>query len=296
VTASGLLEFHFMVNAFRAGTMVAVLAGAMGWFMVLRRQAFAGHSLAVVSFPGAAAATWLGVSATLGSYAAAVVAAIVIGLARGSSGAGAGAGAGAGGGDSAVIGTVQAFLLACGGLFIGLYGGFLTGLNGLLFGSFLGIADRQVATLAIVGVVIVAVLGLIGRPLFFASVDGDVAEAAGVPVQLLSVVFLVLLGCAAAAVSQITGALLVFALLVLPAASAQRLTSRPALSFGLTIAIAVAICWAALAVGYYSVYPIGFLLTTFGLVAFVLASAANVWLARHRRPIRVPQLASFAGQ
>ena len=276
-----LFALHFMVNAFRAGTVVAVIAGAIGWFMVLRRQSFAGHTLAVVSFPGAAGAILIGVSATAGYFAAAIAAALVIALVPRSAG---GQGYSQ---ESAVIGTVQAFALACGVLFVSLYGGFLNSLTGLLFGTFLGISNSQVLTLALVAVGALAVLALIARPLFFSTIDPDVARARGVPVRLLSVVYLVLLACAAAEVSQITGALLVFALLVMPAGAAQRLTARPALSFALTIVLAVAITWLGLAVGYFSIYPVGFFITTFGFAAFVLAAVAQAIRRRlgSRRPI-----------
>src|SRR5712692_3276252 len=167
-----MFALQFMVNAFRAGTIVAVTAGALGWFMVLRRQTFAGHTLAIVSFPGAAGAILLGVSATAGYFAAAIVIAMVP---RSTGGR-------ARSGESAVIGTVQAFALACGALFVSLYGGFLSGLTGLLFGSFLGISASQVLALLIVAAAALAVLALIARPLFFATVDPDVAAARGVPV------------------------------------------------------------------------------------------------------------------
>jgi zinc/manganese transport system permease protein len=248
--------------------------------MVLRRQAFAGHTLAVVSFPGAAGAIWLGVSATAGYFTACVAAALVIALVprpapgqRHSE-------------ESAVIGTVQAFALACGMLFVSLYGGFLNSLTGLLFGTFLGISDRQVTILLVVAAVVLAVLAAIARPLFFATVDNDVAQARGIPVRLLSIGFLVLLGCAAAEVSQITGALLVFALLVMPAASAQQLTARPALSFALTIALAILITWLGLGVAYFSVYPVGFFVTMFGMAVFVLSLIIRHVAARlqHRAP------------
>ena len=206
-----LFEFHFMVNAFRAGTIVAVVAGAIGWFMVLRRQTFAGHTLALTAFPGAAGAIWLGLSATLGYFVATTASALVIASAPGpvtgqthSQ-------------ESAIIGTVQAFVLACGVLFVSLYKGFLNSVTDLLFGTFLGITDGQVMTLLIAGVIAVGGLCVIGRPLFFASIDPEVAAARGVPVRLLSVLFLVLLGFAVAEATQITGVLLVFALLVMPA-------------------------------------------------------------------------------
>lgn len=275
-----LFAFHFMVNAFRAGTIVAVLAGAIGWYMVLRRQAFAGHTLAVVSFPGASGAIWLGVSATAGYFTACVAAALVIALVpRPASGQRHSE-------ESAVIGTVQAFALACGMLFVSLYGGFLNSLTGLLFGTFLGISDRQVIILLIVAAVVLAILAAIARPLFFATVDNDVAQARGIPVRLLSIGYLVLLGCAAAEVSQITGALLVFALLVMPAASAQQLTARPASSFALTIALAILITWLGLGVAYFSVYPVGFFVTTFGMAVFVLSVIIRNVAARLER--RVP--------
>jgi zinc/manganese transport system permease protein len=272
-----LFLFSFMVNAFRAGTIVAVTAGALGWFMVLRRQAFAGHTLAIVSFPGAAGAILVGISATIGYFAAAIGAALVIAAVPRSIGGRTRSS------ESAIIGTVQAFALACGALFVSLYGGFLSGLTSLLFGSFLGISSGQVLVLLAVAGAALAALALVARPLFFASVDPDVAAARGVPVRLLSSLFLVLLGCAAAEVSQITGALLVFALLVMPAATAQRITAHPMASFWLTIAVGLVVTWLALAAAYYSVYPVGFFVTTFGFAAYLLAAACRAAAAHSSR-------------
>jgi len=259
-----VLTYPFMVNAFRAGTIVAVLAGLVGWFMVLRRQSFAGHTLALVGFPGAAGAVLLGASATAGFFAFTVAAALVIALVPAAGGRGPGE-------ESAVTGTVQAFALACGYLFVSLYGGFLNETNALLFGSFLGITGPQVLVLLVVAVVAAAVLAVIGRPLLFASVDPAVAAARGVPVRLLSGAFLVLLGAAAAEASQITGTLLVFTLLVVPAAAAQALTPRPVAGLLLTVAIGVAVTWVALFVAYFSPYPIGFFLTTVAFAVYLLA-------------------------
>jgi zinc/manganese transport system permease protein len=261
-----LFAFHFMVNAFRAGTIVAVAAALIGWFMVLRRQAFAGHTLALVGFPGAAGAVWLGVSTEWGYLGFCTVAALVIAVVRQGDGRGYSE-------ESAGTGVVQAFALACGFLFVALFRGFLNGVNALLFGSFLGITDGQVVVLLVVAVAAVAVLGVAGRPLLFASVDPGVAAARGVPVRALSVLFLLLLGLTAAEVSQITGTLLVFALLVMPAATAQLLTPRPGLSLALSVGIALLVTWAGLAVAYYSPYPIGFFVTTFGFAAYVTAAA-----------------------
>jgi zinc/manganese transport system permease protein len=268
----------FMVNAFRAGTIVAVLAAVIGWFMVLRRQSFAGHTLAVVGFPGAAAAVWLGLGVATGYFAFCVAAALVIAALP--SGARRGYNE-----ESAVVGTIQSYALASGLLFIALYKGFLNGTNALLFGSFLGITSQQVALLAAVATVVLAVLTVIGRPLLFASVDADVAAAHGVPTRALDVAFLVLLGAAAAEVSQITGALLVFALLVLPPATAQLITTRPLRSMLLSVLLALVAAWTALFVGYYSPYPVGFWLTSIAFAGYVGTAAVTTLAGRSRRHV-----------
>lgn len=265
-----VLQFPFMVNAFRAGTIVAVLSGLVGWFMVLRKQSFAGHTLAVVGFPGAAGAVLVGASATYGLFVFAIVAALLIAAVP--------AGLGE---QSAVTGTVQAFALACGFLFLSLHGGFLASVNALLFGSFLGITTQQVLVLLLAAAVALAVLAGLARPLLFASVDPGVAGARGVPVRALSLGFLVLLGVAAAEASQITGTLLVFALLVVPAAAAQRLTPSPLRSVVLTVLLGVAISWLALFLAYFIDYPVGFFLTAIAFVVYLAAVGGRKLLGVH---------------
>ncbi len=265
-----LLSYPFMLNALRAGTVVAVVAGAIGYFMVLRRQSFAGHTLAVAAFPGAAGASWLGINAAFGYFAFCVGGALIIAALPGSGRPN--SGLGGHGEESAVIGTVQAFALACGFLFVSLYNGFLSGLNNLLFGTIVGISDRQVVVLLIAGGACLVVLAVIGRPLLFASIDADVARARGVPVRKLSAAFLVLLGVAAAGTSQVTGSLLVFALLVAPAATASRLTARPAFGLVLSIGIALAVTWLGMGIAFFSPYPIGFWVSTLAFAAFLLAT------------------------
>ena len=265
-----VLQFPFMVNAFRAGTIVAVLSGLVGWFMVLRKQSFAGHTLAVVGFPGAAGAVLVGASATYGLFVFAIVAALLIAAVP--------AGLGE---QSAVTGTVQAFGLACGFLFLSLHGGFLASVNALLFGSFLGITTQQVLVLLLAAAVALAVLAGLARPLLFASVDPGVAGARGVPVRALSFGFLVLLGVAAAEASQITGTLLVFALLVVPAAAAQRLTPSPLRSVVLTVLLGVAITWLALFLAYFIDYPVGFFLTAIAFVVYLAAVGGRKLLGVH---------------
>jgi zinc/manganese transport system permease protein len=266
-------SFPFMVNAFRAGTIVAILAGALGWFMVLRKQSFAGHTLSLIGFPGAAGAVLIGVAASYGYFAFCLAGALLIAVLPRT-------GRGGYSQESAITGTVQSFALACGFLFVALYKGFLNGINSLLFGSFLGITTEQVTLLGAVAAVSLVILGVIGRPLAFASIDPDVASARTVPVHALSVAFLLLLGAATAEASQITGTLLVFALLVMPAATAQALTVRPVRALALTIVIGLTVTWLGLSVAYYTPFPVGFFVASFAFAGYV--AAQTIHHARHR--------------
>ncbi|MDQ1466545.1 MAG: zinc/manganese transport system permease protein [Actinomycetota bacterium] len=267
------LAFHFMLNAMRAGTIVAIVAAAVGWFMVLRKETFAGHTLSVVGFPGGAGAVWLGLSAMWGYFAFCIGAAVVIAMIPRAGDRGYVE-------ESGAIGTLQAFALACGFLFAGLAGGFANGFSALLFGSFTGVTDTQVLTLLLVAVAVVLVGAVTARPLLFASIDPDVASARGVPVRMLSIGFLVVLGIAVAEASQITGSLLVFALLVVPAATAQTLTARPVLGLCVSIAVALAITWLGLTAGFYSNYPIGFWITTIAFAGYVAVRSSRRLVGR----------------
>src|SRR5579885_1775701 len=288
-----------MVHALEAGTIVAVVAGVAGWFMVLRRQTFAGHTLALIAFPGAAAAALAGLPLELGYF--------------GSCGLGALALAGVRPGnrslESAATGSLQALALALGYLFVDRYHGLLSGLDSLLFGTFLGVTSGQVVVLLGVAGVALALLSAACRPLLLASIapaapraratpagrpgpplpvlpaarpplllasiDPAAARARGVPVRLLGLGFLLVLGLAVAATSEITGALLVFALLVMPAATAQRLTTRPALGIALSAAIALAVTWGGLVLAYSTVYPVGFYVTSLAFGLYVTVRLAR---------------------
>ncbi|MGI8505224.1 MAG: metal ABC transporter permease [Solirubrobacteraceae bacterium] len=270
-----LVAFPFMVNALQAGTIVAVLAAVVGWYVVLRRQAFTSHTLSVMAFPGAAGASLAGLPTALGYYLACAIAALAIGR-------GGGPGRRAQGGETATIATVQTVGLAAGFLFLSLNRAVLGEPDSLLFGTFLGITRSQVLVLLAVAVAAIAALTLIARPLLFATVDRDVAHAGGVPVGLIDTAFLLILALAIAATSQITGALLVFALLVAPPASAQLITSRPLAGLVLSVGFALAIVWLGLGLAYFSIYPVGFYVTTlaFGLY---LALRAGRWIRRAAR-------------
>ena len=273
-----LTTFPFMVNALEAGTVVAVMAAVVGWFMVLRRESFAGHTLSVMAFPGAAGALLVGLPVAAGYFIFCGACALVIGV------------AGTGtrrprGDESAVTGSVQAFGLACGFVFLSLYQGVLANYENLLFGDFLGITRGEVLTLAIVCALALAFFALVGRPLLFASVDEPVAAARGVPVRGVSLAFLLALGFAVAATAQITGALLVFALLVAPPATAQLITPRIGASLALSVVLGVLITWVGLALAYFYDYPVGFYITSLAFGAYVVARLGRA-LADHPTLLR----------
>jgi len=259
-----VLEYHFMINALLAGSIVAVMAGLVGWVMVLRRQAFAGHTLSMMAFPGASGAALVGVPAAWGYFAFCGAGALAIGRFSGR-------GPGSPSEQGARIGAVQAAALALGFLFVSLYGGVLGDLESLLFGNILAISDGQVLALAAVALAVLAALCTLARPLLFASVDPEVASARGVRVSRLSGGFLLLLGAAVAATSQITGPLLVFALLVAPPAAAQLITARPAVSLVLTVLLGLLIVWLGMGIAYYSVYPAGFFISAIAFAVYLLA-------------------------
>ena len=262
-----MLAYPFMVNALEAGTAVAVMAGIAGWFMTLRRQTFAGHTLSLIAFPGAAAAGLAGLPTAVGYFGFCGLGALALARIAGSSRSHAS--------ESAATGTLQAFALALGFLFVSLYHGILSDLSSLLFVTFLGITRGQVAALLAVAAATVALTLLAARPLLFASVDPDVARAAGVPVGLLGFAFLLMLGLAVAETSQITGALLVFALLVTPAATAHELTDRPWLGITISIALALTVTWLGLTLAFFSVYPVGFYITSLSFALYVLVRLAR---------------------
>jgi zinc/manganese transport system permease protein len=254
-----LFAFGFMVHALQAGTVVAVLAPVLGWFVVLRRQTFAAHTLGVVAFPGAAAAVFVGLPAVAGYYASTVTGAVALSRFRGRH-------------DScdepAAIGILHTAALAVGFVLSRLYDGMLPQTTALLFGSFLGISAGQVRTTAATAVVVLLVLVAIWRPLVLVTVDPELARSRGLPVGALDVTVLVLVAVVVAVTSGIAGALLIGTLLVTPAAAAQRLTGRAAVGIPLAVLVALVVTWASLALSFVTDVPPGFYLAALAFGAF----------------------------
>lgn len=257
---TSLLGEGFVQNSLAAGAIVAVVSGVVGPFVVLRNMTFAVHGIAELGFTGAAAALLIGIDPILGLIAGSLVVASLIGglSVRGRE-------------RDAAIGVVLAFGLGLGVLFITLYDKYATRAFSLLFGTITGVSGSQVALLGGCGVAVLVALAAIYRPLLFASVDPDVAEARGVPIRLLSVVFLVIMAFAEAEAIQVVGVLLILSLIVAPAAAAARLTSHPGATVLLSVAIALVASVGGILLALVTPYPVSVFTTSIGFASYMLA-------------------------
>ncbi len=268
------LAYAFMQNAYLAGAIVAIVAGVVGYFVVLRGLSFAGHALSHIGFAGATGAVVLSVNPIFGLLAFTVGSAVGMGI----------LGKRIHGRDVA-IGIVLAWTLGLGVLFLSLYTGYATEAYALLFGEILGISLRDVLVTLIAGTITLIAVAALYRPLLFASFDDEVAEARGVPVRFLTIAFMVILALAVSEAVQVVGVLLIFALLVTPAAIAERLTARPARAIAISVVLALAFTWVGLFVAYYLPYPVSFFITTLAFGSYVLVRLAAFGQQRFvRRP------------
>ena len=257
-----MLDYDFMRHAFLAAGIVAVLAGFVGYFLVLRGQAFAGHALSHVGFAGATGAVLLGVSPLAGMLGVTVLGGVLMGalgekLAE----------------RDIAIGVILTMSLGLGLLFLHFFTSYATAATALLFGDVLGVDLPTIYILLVLAAFSLGVLGAIARPLLFASLNPELAEAKGVSLRGLGLVFLGLVGLTTAACAQIVGVLLVFALMVGPAATAQRLSTRVLPGLGLAAAIALAEAWAGITLSYYTNWPASFWIASLsgGVYLFSLA-------------------------
>jgi zinc/manganese transport system permease protein len=264
-----LLRYAFMQHAFEAGTIVAVSAGVIGYFVVLRGLSFAAHALSHIGFAGATGAVLLGAAPIVGLLTFTVAAGAVMGALgqrlRG---------------RDVTIGLVMAWSLGLGLLFTALYRGSAQLAIGILFGQIFGITTQDVAVTFVAGFVTVLLVLAVYRPLLFATLDEEVAEARGVPVRGLSIAFMVVLAVAVSEAVQVVGVLLIFALIVAPAAIAERFTTRPSRGLVVSAVLAVLFTWAGLTVAYYVPYPVGFFITTIAFWSYILARALSAVIAR----------------
>jgi zinc/manganese transport system permease protein len=252
-------QYDFMQHAFEAGTIVAVIAGIVGYFVVLRRSSFAAHALSHVGFAGAAGAVLFGADPLIGLLLFTSGGGITIAMLgrRAAS-------------RDVQIGTVLAFMLGLGVLFISLYSGYATEAYSILFGEILGISYNDVLVTLAASVVILLLTVVVYRPLLFASLDEDVAEAKGLPTLLLGIIFMLLVAVATSISVQVVGVLLIFALMVTPAAIAQRFAKRPLQGIVISVVIALMATWIGLFVSFYEPYPVSFFITSIVFAIYLL--------------------------
>ena len=263
---AAMLEYDFMRNAFAAATAVALLAGTVGYFLVLRGQTFAGHALSHVGFTGATGAVLLGLSPLWGLVLATLAGGVGMGL-MGSRLAE----------RDVAIGIVLAVSLGLGLLFLHFYTAFATEAAALLFGNVLAVDLSTVWTLGALGGVSLAALAVISRPLLFASLQPELAEAKGVSLRLYSVLFLAIVALATAECVQIVGVLLVFSLMVGPAAASLQLTRGVWPGVLLSAGLALAQAWLGITLAFYTDWPSSFWITALSGGVYLLAVLARLY-------------------
>ena len=255
-----LLGQHFVHTALLAGAVVSIVCGAIGSFVVIRGLSFAVHAISELGFTGAAGALVLGLDPVIGMMSGSLLVGLVLGLLslRGSE-------------RDSSIGAVLAFGLGVGVLLLSLYQGYATEATNLLFGSIVGVDDAQLRALILVAAIVLAGLTAIYRPLLFASVDPEVAEARGVPVRAISVTIFLLLALTTAEAIQVVGVLLVLTLVITPAAAAQRLTARPGLAIAISIAIAFVATEGGILLSLAQPWPTSFFISTISFAIYLVA-------------------------
>jgi zinc/manganese transport system permease protein len=268
-----LLGYEFVQNALVAGILVAVVAGLVSRFVVARNMSFAVHALAEVGFTGSAGFILLGLSPVLGLLTGSLVTALFIGA----------LGLRIRERDS-VVGVVMAFGLGLGVLFITLYARYASEAFALLFGAITAVSRGDLVLLVAVAAITIVGLAIMYRPLTFATVDPIVAEARGVPVRLISILFLLLLAAAVAEAVQVVGVLLILTLLITPGATAERLTAHPGAATVASIGVAMLATVGGILMALVTTIPVSFYVTTIAFVCYVAARWGKPLLWRVRGP------------
>jgi zinc/manganese transport system permease protein len=255
-----MFEYDFMRNAFYAGTIAAIVAALVGYFVVIRNLAFAGHALSHISFAGAVGAGLVNLSPLSGQLLLTSLAAIGMGalgtrLNKRDIG----------------IGIILAFSLGLGVLFLYLYKAYAAQALAILFGDLLSVSNELLRKMLLFSIPCLVALGIIIRPLLFASLEPELAEAKGVSLSFISILFLVIVAIAVTEVSQVVGILLVFALLIGPAAAAQNWTFSFWKGLALSVVLGVAIVWLGILLSYITDWPTSFWISALSLIVYMLS-------------------------
>jgi zinc/manganese transport system permease protein len=262
----------FMVNTWIVATVVALVAGYVGFFVVIRGSSFAAHALPLGTFPGAAAATLLGINQIVGLIVFSVLGAVGVSqLSRR-------------GRQDVATALCLVTLLGLGALFLSMTSEYSQAVYALLFGEVLGISDSDVAPVIAVSAVSIAAITVLFRPLLLSSISPELAEARGIPSRRMELWFLGILALATTVALPVVGALLVFSLMIGPAAAARSLTSRPVLAIFLSSVLAVVVMWAAIVLSYVTDWPVGFFVGALGVASYGTGRLATGRI-RSGRPI-----------
>ena len=255
-----IFSYDFMQHAFIAGTLSTIIAAVMGYFIVLRNQSFLGHALGHMGFAGATGAGLIGLSATTGQLIFTLLGAIGIAALDKRTEK-----------NDIAIGVLLAFSLGLGILFLYLYSTFAEQAMSILFGDVLTVSTAELKTLALFSLVSLAGIALIGRPLLFSTLEPELAEASGVSLKFISTLFLILVSIAVTEATITIGILLIFTLLILPAATALRLTHTFWLGISLSVVLGLVITWAGIFLAYYTNWPTSFWITSCALVVYLIS-------------------------
>lgn len=259
-----------MLTAWESASIVAVVAGVVGFFVVLRGSAFAAHALPNGAFAGAAGASLIGVDAIAGLAVFSILGALTI------------AALGRRARHDVATALVIVLMLGLGSLFLSQTTEYAPQIYALLFGEVLGVSTSELVPISVIGLVAIAAILLMYRPLMYSSVMPDVAAARGVSSRLMEVAFLLVVALTTTMAVPVVGALLIFSLLISPAAAARSFTSKPLGAMGLSVIIALATVWSAIALSYLSNLPIGFFVGSLGAVTYATGRGFTAW-RRNRR-------------
>lgn len=262
----------FMIHAWLVATIVAVVAGVIGFFVVLRGAAFSAHAIPNGAFAGAAGAALVGVNTLVGLGVFALLSALGI------------AGVGRRGRHDVATALVLAFMLGLGALFLSRTVEYAPEIYSLLFGEVLGISTTDLIPTIVLAAVSVLAIGLLYRPLMLSSVLAEVAEARGIGTLRIELCFLLVVALATTMTIPVVGTLLIFSLMTGPPAAARSFTNRPGVAIVLSVAFALVSVWAAIAVSYKTDYPIGFFVGTISAAEYVLG---RLWATGRRRRVAI---------
>lgn len=260
-----LFEYHFLRNALIAGTIAAILAGFVGYFMVIRRLAFAGHALGHIGFAGATGAGLIGLMPVSGQLILTILAAIGMGslghrISK----------------SDIAIGIILALALGLGVLFLHFYTSYAAQAMTILFGNLLGVSAHLIKMMLIYSVLSLLGLSCIARPLLFASLEPELAEAKGVSLPLISILFMVIVAVAVTEASQVVGVLLVFTLLIGPAAAALNWTHRILSGLLLTVLFGIVMVWLGIILAFITDWPIPFWISALAAINYFLSFLGKI--------------------